>query len=319
MMEMSENETYDFLVFDALVSESSVAAEFVFSHISSLFLVIPMSNWYFALEINDIYTLLKAFSGARSEMHIRFLVATVKRVINCTHSAFSDCYNMNNTLCSINAVDKTKIITQQNKLETVLFNLVCSSVHLFPSGLLAGIYYFFDWRHQVPAFQRCAWDLHLQTLQCHPGLCVSIGPGLGVTQQGHWGLGDDISSWWWISLGHCDDVSGMKAAGSRVPSLLCAQERKNPSYCCFCPLKNSVVRFFCCENRQKKHFPHRSWLSSPLIKSPSAKGHHPCGNRSEKFKLRPIGRAKPETKLLFLSENLLLIFTDPHSLAVTLK
>uniref|UniRef100_A0A8D2MI22 Dedicator of cytokinesis 5 n=1 Tax=Zonotrichia albicollis TaxID=44394 RepID=A0A8D2MI22_ZONAL len=36
MMEMSENETYDFLVFDALVSESSMAAEFVFSHISSL-------------------------------------------------------------------------------------------------------------------------------------------------------------------------------------------------------------------------------------------------------------------------------------------
>uniref|UniRef100_A0A8C5IRD5 Dedicator of cytokinesis 5 n=1 Tax=Junco hyemalis TaxID=40217 RepID=A0A8C5IRD5_JUNHY len=34
MMEMSENETYDFLVFDALVSESSMAAEFVFSHIS---------------------------------------------------------------------------------------------------------------------------------------------------------------------------------------------------------------------------------------------------------------------------------------------
>lgn len=135
MMEMSENETYDFLVFDALVSESSVAAEFVFSHISSLFLVIPMSNWYFALEINDIYT-LKAFSGARSEMHIRFLVATVKRVINCTHTAFSDCYNMNNTLCSINAVDKTKIITQQNKLETVLLKLVqlCASVSFWIFG-----------------------------------------------------------------------------------------------------------------------------------------------------------------------------------------
>uniref|UniRef100_A0A8C3NG97 Uncharacterized protein n=1 Tax=Geospiza parvula TaxID=87175 RepID=A0A8C3NG97_GEOPR len=52
MMEMSENETYDFLVFDALVSESSVAAEFVFSHISCLFLVIPMSYWKLTKVLN---------------------------------------------------------------------------------------------------------------------------------------------------------------------------------------------------------------------------------------------------------------------------
>uniref|UniRef100_A0A8U8CDN8 Uncharacterized protein n=1 Tax=Geospiza parvula TaxID=87175 RepID=A0A8U8CDN8_GEOPR len=141
MMEMSENETYDFLVFDALVSESSVAAEFVFSHISCLFLVIPMSYWYFL----------------RAELLL------------------------------------------------------------------------------------------------------------------------------------------------------------------FLPSKKFSCEIFFYENRYKRLFYHGSWLSSPLIKHPSAKGHHPCGNRSEKFKLKPIGRAKPETKLLFLSENLLLIFTDPHELAVTLK
>jgi len=44
MMEMSENETYDFLVFDALVSESFfVDLEYpVFSHIFRPFLVLPL-------------------------------------------------------------------------------------------------------------------------------------------------------------------------------------------------------------------------------------------------------------------------------------
>lgn len=42
MMEMSENETYDFLVFDALVSESFVHLEYlVFSHVLRLFLALP--------------------------------------------------------------------------------------------------------------------------------------------------------------------------------------------------------------------------------------------------------------------------------------
>lgn len=53
MMEMSENETYDFLVFDALVSESLWVQSW-FSAFSSLVLLIPVSNWYFDLEINDI-------------------------------------------------------------------------------------------------------------------------------------------------------------------------------------------------------------------------------------------------------------------------
>lgn len=87
----------------------------------------------------------------------------------------------------------------------------------------------------------------------------------------------------------------------------------------FLPCKKFCCENFSCQNRQKRHFCHGSWLSSPLIKHPSAKGHHPRGNRSEKLKLRPRGRAKPETKLLFLSKNLL-IFTDPHEfLGVTLK
>lgn len=41
-----------------------------------------------------------------------------------------------------------------------------------------------------------------------------------------------------------DDVNVIKAAESRVPSLLCLQEGRNPSYCSFCPVKNSVGRFF---------------------------------------------------------------------------
>lgn len=55
MMEMSENETYDFLVFDALVSEASVASEFVFSHISSLFLVIPLDEQLVFCSRNQFY------------------------------------------------------------------------------------------------------------------------------------------------------------------------------------------------------------------------------------------------------------------------
>lgn len=45
---------------------------------------------------------------------------------------------------------------------------------------LAGVYYFTDRRHQVPAFQSRPGDLHLQALQCHSGLCVSTRPGQGL-------------------------------------------------------------------------------------------------------------------------------------------
>lgn len=46
MMEMSENETYDFLVFDALVSVSEVVTlEYLFfSHVCSLFQVLPLNE-----------------------------------------------------------------------------------------------------------------------------------------------------------------------------------------------------------------------------------------------------------------------------------
>lgn len=45
MMEMSENETYDFLVFDALVSESFVDLGCLFfSHVFSLFLMLPVDE-----------------------------------------------------------------------------------------------------------------------------------------------------------------------------------------------------------------------------------------------------------------------------------
>lgn len=83
----------------------------------------------------------------------------------------------------------------------------------------------------------------------------------------------------------------------------------------FLTSKKFCCEVFFCQSRQERHFYHGSWLFSPLIKHPVAKSHHPCGDRSEKFKLR----AKPETQLLLLSKNLLLIFIDLHELAATLK
>ena len=44
---------------------------------------------------------------------------------------------------------------------------------------LAGLYYFTDRRHQVPAFQPRPGNLHLQALQRHFGIRVSRGQGHG--------------------------------------------------------------------------------------------------------------------------------------------
>ena len=137
-------------------------------------------------------------------------------------------------------------MTQQNKWRAIRDWVMsewvrgCAALYMFPFEFLAGIYYFFDRRHQVPAFQPCTWNLHLQALQCNPGVCVSIG------NCEHTGCHSDSVSL--IVSVNCDNGSRDQTRAF-CPILLCFQERKKPCNYSFYPVKSFCFKNFFCKEK----------------------------------------------------------------------